>query len=351
MKAPCTTVLLAATLFFTYCGKKSDKNEESSADSSANTAQSDILPADVWEEEASTEVLQDFEQRRWYKGSIDEKYAIWLYVESFFKDEKLDNGVLTAFYGYDTQKGAAIRLNGHKKGRKISFYEGYNKDNAAEFFEGTIADDGSINGTWSNKKGKKPFALSNMAAKPKNTQGLLQLAATLAPERALEMAYGESFKDFYAEKKYMVYIPELLTVVSQPKLKTNSPNATLIGKKKVADGWLVFFKYDNAAPIERAGYMENPEDALGVALLSAEGVLLDVLPAGNAGNMLGFSAALESEKILLEWEYYGRGPVEIEDEEGNVNYTSATVTMGTRKEAWVVRNKKFVRVAAEDDFE
>ncbi len=351
MKLPYSALLLAAVFFFTHCGRKSNKNEESSADSSATTTQSEIPPAEVWEEEASTEALQDFEQRRWYKGSIDEKYAIWLYVESAFKDEKPEDRMLVAAYGYDSQKGAAIRLNGHKKGRKISLYEGYDKANSAEFFEGTLAEDGSISGTWSNKKGKKPFVLTATAASPKNLQGLLQVAATLAPERALTMAYDENYKDFYAEKKYSVYLPQLLALLSHPKLQAQGQSATLIGKKKVADGWLVFFKYDNAAPVERAGYMENPEDALGIALLSPEGELLDLLPAGNVGNMLGFSAALESGKLLLQWEYYGRAPVEVEDEDGTVGVATATTTMGERKEAWVVRNKKFVRVAMEDDFE
>lgn len=333
------TLILLLVLNFAACQKKQENNNsnnnsdiEQKNGETINTEENS--KGENLKSEKPEEILQEFRENTWYEGSIKD-FDIWFYAPK--------GGF--AFYGYNSSKGANIELiNRGEKDKKAFKFESTMSQNK-ETFEGKVESDGIIRGKWKSGGKNLDFELKPVNfSNPLNAKEFLNFFADLKLPFSGDNGSRNSqgFKDYYQEKKFRRSIRNLTDFIPYEYFNILENEATLWGKVKVGENYLVIFQtelvgksYEEKMRIEHDSYMLSNEDMFFAALLDAEGKVLDARivgnnPADDGAYYLEFSFEIAKNKdIVITWTQFMRGD------------GGARIEAGTDKEIIKIKGNKF----------
>jgi len=316
-------------LFLALSACTTSSTENKNADPSATN--DNELPTEKEEEEEEPNVpqkeeLESFNKliaNNWYKGAIND-LPIWFYISY------LEGSSCSAFYGYESSKGAAIEMNGGKiAGSKVNLsFEDYSTKYKENFNLNHSANSGKLEGQWTNNKGKKmAISLEPVAKIPKTAKDLLELYANTGKTLKIE-DYSSNFfvkkaflKSYYADKKLAQFIPNLgdfipkiYEIGKKEAIKTADKGGVLIAKITLLDeqSLLIFstnFPQDYKNEYNETYLMSN-QGMLCAALLDKDGnsvkaVILGNDPDAEGSYYLDISIEVTAEgKIKLTWDEF-----------------------------------------------
>ena len=331
--------IFALLLLTAACQKKQENNSNNSS-SDTEQKNSVTINTEIKAEEKSEkpkkqeEILQEFRENTWYEGRIKD-LDIWFYAPK--------GGF--AFYGYNSSKGASIELiNKGEKDKKAFKFETTMSPNK-ETFEGRVENDGVIRGKW--RSGSKSFDLELKPvnfSNPSNTKEFLEFFADLKlPFQADDGSRNsQTFKDYYQEKRFRRSIKNLTDFIPYDYFNILKNDATLWGKVKVGENYLVIFQaeligksYEEKTTIEHDSYVLSNEDMFFAALLDKDGKVLDARiignrPADDGAYYLDFSFEITKNKeIAITWTQFMRGD------------GGARMEAGTDKQIIKIKGNKF----------
>lgn len=260
----------------------------------------------------------------WYKGSLA-KYPIWLYLDS----KNYDNEV-KAYYGYNSSKGAPIKLQGDLSGStlRLTLQSKPGKE-TFELRQSLVT--GELEGSWS--MGSKSFSvqLQPQTLRVNNTQQLLQQAATLKLPITDGYLSGFTedafFKDYYKVQNAAFFVPNLRSLIpevlpfpegAEYAIKPSSESGKVVGKVRLSNGQtLLLFSID----LDREdNYMEHQGEPLSktavpcIALFDQNAQLKKAVLLGNDGGYhLGFDWEWnKKDQITLIWTYFERAGARVQ---------------------------------------
>jgi hypothetical protein len=317
------TLLFLMLLIAGSCAEKTAKSSEKEDDSelTENVNAEDNNNTIV----SKKEIIKELRPNIWYIGTIGD-LPIWFYIDD------LDGSYGTAFYGYNSSKGAAIALNSKDaKANKMTLnFEDYASKYSETIYLTFNPTDGSFSGEWVNSKNKKlPVNLVSNSFIPQNFQEFLGMLPDI--KNNLSMGYHkgrigikEPFKDYF-NSNFNQYIPNLSDFVSTyrsyednsgQKIKAVSKDGIAIAKKQLAGAkYLVLiaadFSQEHTKTYEGTYELIN-ERMLCAAIFDKNGNCLDAIrlgsdPQGEMVYYLNFSFEISKDaKINLIWDEFAR---------------------------------------------
>lgn len=221
----------------------------------------------------------------WFAGSID-RFPIWLYFTSQYYENNSNKRMLSAYYGYDSQKGNFLTLDGYydiAENRLLLHHKKQYTDEILETFEGQIMDmsnESIIKGTWKNKTKSFSFTLKSTTPMNFSTGEIVANACTLRlPFKFTDKDFftDELFKNNWQGKNYATMQASLsqYTGMINGLWEHKVYHGTILGKVPLSTGGsLLVFYFDEAEKNEN-GEEGDEANVLGVAIFDANNKLTD----------------------------------------------------------------------------
>ncbi len=251
----------------------------------------------------------------WFAGSID-RFPIWLYfTEQYYDTDNSHKRMLSAYYGYDSQKGNFLLLSGYydiAENRLVLHHKKQYTDEILETFDGQITDmlnEGIIKGTWKNKTRSFPFTLKPVSPMNFSAAEVVANASTLRlPFKLTNIDFFSDalFKSHWQGKNYAVMQPSLsqYTGTLSGSWEHKLYHGTVLGKVPLSTGGnlLVFYFRD-----KNEG--EDEEDILAAAIFDAKNTLVDRQILFSASRDIGwqyvsYETEISATQIMVKTTHY-----------------------------------------------
>ncbi|SFF29959.1 hypothetical protein [Thermoflexibacter ruber] len=251
----------------------------------------------------------------WFAGSID-RFPIWLYFTSQYYENNSNKRMLSAYYGYNSQKGNSLHLDGYydiAENRLVLHHKKQYTDEILETFEGQITDmfnESIIKGTWKNKT--KSFSFTLKSATPMN----FSIGEIIANACTLGLPFKFTDKDFFVDelfksnwqgKNYAAMQSSLSQYIGSINglWEHKLYNGTVLGKVPLSTGGNLLIFYFN--DIEKNENGEDGEEAnvLGVAIFDANNKLTDnhalfAVSQGLGWQYVGYDITVTATQITIK---------------------------------------------------
>ncbi len=324
--------IFALLLLAGACQKKQENSAQNSVQSTEENKKVEQValatkPENASSAENTAEKPKKFQNYQWYEGTIKD-YPIWFYSDG-----------QGAYYGYNSSKGANIRLFPlyGDNANQFTFQTSPGEKNA-ETFQGNPNSAGTIVGKWSNGKKNFDFQLNPVNyGNPRNPQEFLDFFADLKlPLVGSTIIEGDLLKNYYEEKKFGRRIENITNFVKDSNIRLASGEAILWGKIQSGENFLIIYQanLDPVEPITHSeAYTLQNDRMFFASLVDKNGKILATRILGNSPTdpyYLGFGFEIrKSNEITLLWTNYMRGD------------GGARMEAGVDKEVIRIRGNKF----------